>query len=296
MTRRVLVVEPDPSGRMVVQRALSNAGHSVVTAATLSEARALLDAGQIRLAIVDEAAGSGQALEEAQRLRALYPRVPVVVTGSLLSQRLLLALMQLGMVGALLKPFSPEELVETTEAALCRSEGDDGVEYAAALTLALHAIGRGRLPEARSALGRARAVAPLDTSMLALAVLIEELSGHDALASRGYRALLALTQGDEREGHDARAGLARLDAYGNARPVAQLTDPFQAAPVQVVDDGSINTHATSGPLVIAAGLGLGGDAIYWRQGPGPVAFALYAGQPPTAPDLLSAEADGQAPG
>lgn len=288
MTRRVLVIEPDPSGRVVVQRALGGAGYAVATAASLAEARGLLDGGQVRLAVVDESAGGGQALEDVRRLRSFYPRVPALVTGTLLSQRVLLALMRLGVAGALLKPFAPEELLEAIEAALSGREGDEGVEYEAAVALSRHALGRGRPGEARAALARARAVAPLEAEVVALAALAEELEGNDAAASRGFRAAMVLGEGEAWEGPDPRAGLSRLDAYGQARPVERLRESFKGAPLWVAGEGeAAGPPPGAGPLVAALGLGLEGDAVYLREGPGRLAFALLASVTTSSLDELT---------
>lgn len=281
MTRRVLVVEPDPAGRRVMQWALSSAGHVVSAFESLAQARALLDEGQVALALIDEAAGEGQALEEVRLARSLYPKVPVVVTGTLLSQRVLLTLMPLGVAAALLKPFVPGELIETVEAVLRRSASDEGLEYVAALALARHALGRGRPDEARAALGRARAVAPLDRTSLTLASLVEELSGRDSLARQGFAASLALTE-DAMDGSlDARAGLRRLDAYGQARPVEALDATWTQAPLWLVSDEAELSGAppAPGPLVVVLGLGVEGqsEGVYFRQGPGPWSFALVTG-------------------
>lgn len=278
MSRRVLVLEQDASTRQVMARALGNLGHAVLAVGSLEEARAPLEQGQVRLALVDEAAGSGHTLDEVRRLRALYPRVPVIVTGTLLSQRVLLALMRLGAVGALLKPFSPDELGEAAAAALEQRENEDSLEYAAALLLARHALGRGRPAEARSALGRARAVAPLEADVVALAALAAELEGDDALASRGYRAALALAHEEQPAGPDPRAALARLDAFRGARPVEALDPRFHGVPWWLVaDEEELGAEPPQpGPLLVVLGLGLGGDAVYLRQG-AERAFALLAG-------------------
>ncbi len=212
MSGRILLLEPDQAARSVVSLALGADGRAVTAVGSLAEARPWLDEGEVRLAIVDEAAGDGALLDAVERLCALYPKIPVVVTGALLTRTELLALLRLGVVGALLKPYSPVELRACVDGALSRRPaGLDSLEFAAALTLARRELEAGRWEPARAALGRARAVATLDAEVMALAARAAELAGDHATARRGYRAALALThQDDAEQSHDIRQAIERV--------------------------------------------------------------------------------------
>ena len=200
MSGRILLLEPDRAARSVVSLALGVDGRAVTAVASLAEARPLLDAGEVRLAVVDEAAGDGALLDAVERLCTLFPRLPVLVTGALLTRNELLALLRLGVRGALLKPYSPSELRAAVDSALARGPtGLDGLEFAAALALARRELDGGRVEAARAAIGRARAVASLDAEVMALEARAAELVGDRAGARRGYRAALALGHHDDAE-------------------------------------------------------------------------------------------------
>src|SRR5581483_8809829 len=121
MSRRVLIVEPDAAGRAMMDRVLAAEGHATEAVATVFEARALLDAGPIDLAIVDETGRGGGLLEEIRWLRREYPSVPVIATGALLSRRIMQDLLRLRATDALAKPFTPDELRGAVARALERS-------------------------------------------------------------------------------------------------------------------------------------------------------------------------------
>ena len=211
MSGRILLLEPDRAARSVVSLALGTDGLAVAGVATLAEARSWLDAGGVRLAVVDEAAGDGALLDAVERLCTLFPRVPVLVTGALLTRHALLALLRLGVVGVLLKPYAPVELRQAVEAALVRAPaGLEALEFSAALTLARRELDRGRVGPARAALARAWPVSWLDAEVMELAARAAELEGDLAGARRGYRAALALGHHDDAEqSHALRAALER---------------------------------------------------------------------------------------
>ena len=224
MSRRLLIIEPDAPGRAMMERVLSAEGFSADTAASALEARPLLDAGQVEAVIVDELGGSRTHLEEARWLRRKYPTIPVIVTGALLSRRVMQELLRLRVADALAKPFTPSELREAVTRAVEQKAAHhaEALEYDAALTDARRAIAAGVLLRARAPLSRAQALSPFDSEIMALWALLAELDGRDADADRGYRAALALRDEEASPPPDPHEGLARLAAYGEARPVVAL--------------------------------------------------------------------------
>ncbi|RYE84672.1 MAG: response regulator, partial [Myxococcales bacterium] len=166
MSGRILLIEPDQAARSVVSLALGADGRAVTAVASLAEARPLLDGGELRLAVVDEAAGDGALLDAVERLCTLFPRLPVLVTGALLTRNALLALLRLGVHGALLKPYSPAELRAAVDSALARGPaGLDGLEFAAAVALARRELDAGRVEAARSpSSSAARASSPITSA------------------------------------------------------------------------------------------------------------------------------------
>ena len=238
MSRRLLVAEPDPAGRAMLDRVLTAAGYTAEEFASVHDARILLDDEVFDLAVVDEFAGADAVLGEVRFLRAHYPRLPVVVMGTMLNAPVLLTLVRLGVADALPKPFTPEELRGAVARALIHSAPgrSEALDYGAAVADALDGLSTGDLARAGRALSRAYAHAPLDAEVTALQALRAELAGDDEVAARAYRAALALRHDEGDEAPDPHEGLARLDAYGAARPVSALSPRFRGAPLWIVTD------------------------------------------------------------
>jgi hypothetical protein len=213
--------------------------------------------------------------------------VPVVVTGALLSRRVMQELLRLRVAEALAKPFTPAELRDAVAHALeQRTAGhEQALEYDVAITDARRAIAAGFLERARAPLSRAQAMSPFDTEVMALWALLAELEGRDGDASRGYRAALALRDVETAPPPDPHEGLARLDAYGGARPVAALSPERASQPLWLVADPATElrpgapapvtgAHVVVVPLCLTAE---GPAVLFFRDGGGPRAFALLAG-------------------
>ncbi|HVY48620.1 MAG TPA: hypothetical protein VHB21_22185, partial [Minicystis sp.] len=105
--RRVLVVDADAPTRALAERVLSGTAAAVTATASLAgvPATATFDA-----AVVDEVAGAGAVLAELATARERWPTLPIVLTGTLLSPKVLVEAIRLGVVDALAKPFLPDEL------------------------------------------------------------------------------------------------------------------------------------------------------------------------------------------
>jgi DNA-binding response OmpR family regulator len=221
MSRRVLVVEPDATIRRMLEYALSASGFAPVSTATVEAARALLDGKPVEAAVVEMRATNSEGTDGVRALRADYPELPLVVTGTLLTPRVMQELIRARVDDVLPKPFTPREIVSALERVLrnARTRHNGALEYAAAMTNARRAIVEGRLRDAEAPLARARAVSPLDGEAMALFGLFCELEGHDRDADRAYRAALALQEEQVTEDVSPTEGLARLRAYAGARAV-----------------------------------------------------------------------------
>jgi DNA-binding response OmpR family regulator len=221
MSRRVLVIEPDATIRRMSEYALSAAGFAPVGASTIEACRAVLDRKPVEVALVELRATNSESTESVQALRADYPELPLIVTGTLLTPRALQELIRARVDDVLPKPFTPGQLVSTVQRVLhgARTRGNGGMEYAAAMAAARRAIVAGRPHDAEAPLERARATAPLDAEAMALLGVARELQGADREADRAYRAALALANEYVTDDGVAREGLARLRAYGGARAV-----------------------------------------------------------------------------
>lgn len=286
MSRRLLIVEPDAAGRTMMDRVLTAEGFSVEAFGSVHDARAELDAGRFDLAVLDEIGGRRGVLEEVRWVRREHPKLPVVVTGAMLSQRVMRELVRLRVMDVLPKPFTPVELRESVAHAQGAAPADhaEALEYAAAIEAAGSAIASGATAFAVAPLVRAQAISPLDAEITALWALLAELDGRDEEADRGYRAAMALHHEEGASPPDPYEGLARLAAYGGARPVAALAPRRAEEPLLVVTDPAAELgedgRIVEGPHVVVMALGIaaaGSDVVYFRDGAGPRAFALLPG-------------------
>lgn len=287
MSRHVVIVEPDAAGRAMMDRVLSAEGYTVDAVRTAADARALLGAGApVALLVMDEMGERGAVLEDVRALRRERPAIPVIVTGTLLSPRVLRELLRLRVADALTKPFTPDELREAVRRILEQETArhDEALELAAAVDAARSAMSEGQLDEAWPALRRAHATAPLDAEVMALLALAAELAGHDDDADRGYRAALALRREEDTPAPDPHEGLARLAAYAGTRPTLALRPERAGSVVWIVTDPvnelSAGCPAGDAPCIVLLALGLmgaGPGALQFRDGDGPRAFALMPG-------------------
>ncbi len=297
MSRHVLVVEPDPAGRTVMTRVLAASGYAVHPVASIDLALVHMYRGTMDVGVVDELAGVGDLLDGVRFLRAEYPALPIVLTGTMLSRRVLLDVVRLGITEALPKPFTPDDLRGAVARALEHTAPryNDALDFAAAIHAARRALAVGQDDAAVAALARARTLSPLDAEVMGLEAVRAELAGRDADADRAFRAALALRTDEGAPGPDPWDGLARLAAYGPARPVPALavsprtlwlvTDPSvelsrapprdAEAPVAVLMALGLtdtNTTDAAGAAGAAGATGL----LSYREGGGR-AFVLTAG-------------------
>lgn len=221
MNRRVLIIEPDATIRLMLEYALSAGGFAPLSTPTVESARALLDGKPIEAAVVEMRATNSEGTDGVRALRADYPELPLVVTGTLLTPRVMQELIRARVDDVVPKPFTPREIVAAVERVLrnARTRHNGALEYASAMTNARRAMVEGRLRDAEAPLARARAVSPLDGEAMALFGLLRELEGHDRDADRAYRAALALQEERVTEDISPVEGLARLSAYAGARAV-----------------------------------------------------------------------------
>lgn len=286
MKGRILVAERDPVGRTVMDRVLASAGHAVDSAASIKEHEIDLDRGNYSLAIVDELAGTGAMLEEIRLARRMWPHLPIVATGTLLSKPVLIELLALGVKEALPKPFTPTDLRGAAERVLLRSlPGEEtSLDWAAAMGSCRDAIGRGDLARADVLLRRALATAGIDGETMALSALLHELRGEDAIAERHYRAALAL--GDETESGptaNARDGLHRLSLYRRAAVVEHVTSRRVCWQAESYDDADAPREPYL--IVLTVGLVSRPDAFVHFRESGSRGFAVSMG--PQEPATLA---------
>jgi DNA-binding response OmpR family regulator len=114
MTTILLLDVPDEQAA-VLASALRVEGLEVVHAATTSEARRLLAAGNVSVAVVDlmiRGDGAANGLELARELRASYPATRVLLTSSYHLSERQLERADCGVSGFIPKPYDIAEVVE----------------------------------------------------------------------------------------------------------------------------------------------------------------------------------------
>ena len=118
---RVLVVDDEPAIRESLAFALKREGFSVLEAASLREARALVDE-EAELIILDLVLPDGNGLDFLRSLRARSD-IPVIVLTSRDDETDRVLGLEMGADDYVLKPFSPREVTARVRAVLRRAAG-----------------------------------------------------------------------------------------------------------------------------------------------------------------------------
>lgn len=122
---RILIVDDEATDLLLMQAALARAGYETVTASAGDEAlRAYLDGG-IDLVVTDLQMQDVHGFELISILREFTPPPPVVAVSGTGPFQLHMA-ESLGARWTLLKPISPQLLIDTVKRALSGVDEDDG--------------------------------------------------------------------------------------------------------------------------------------------------------------------------
>lgn len=122
---RLLLLEDDPAIAQTVEFALRREGYDLRVAGWLHEARALLGAGGIDLAILDVGLPDGNGLDLCREIRqgqGPQSRLPLLMLSARSEESDKVAGLELGADDYLAKPFSPRELVARVRALLRRAQ------------------------------------------------------------------------------------------------------------------------------------------------------------------------------
>lgn len=117
--RTVLVLEDERPIRTALRRVLKHSGLEVVEAATVQEARAVLESRRFALLISDGVLPDGGVGKFIREFREKQ-RAPVILCSGYLEEDLALEGISKGECSFLPKPFSPEDLTELVESLLAR--------------------------------------------------------------------------------------------------------------------------------------------------------------------------------
>jgi len=123
-TGRVLCVDDDEQIRRLITRVLVDAGHECVPAASVDEARVLLDRESFAAVLCDINLPGVSGFDLLRELRENYPSIaPVMVTGRD-DPRVANRALDLGAFGYITKPFAPNELLIDLANALHRQRSE----------------------------------------------------------------------------------------------------------------------------------------------------------------------------
>jgi len=115
MSKRILVVEEEPQMRARLVEVLRGAGLNADTAAHGPGALSLASNLHYDALIINAALTGMDGLETCSRLKARFPGMGVVVISAVGSEELMLRAMRAGARDFLLRPFTPEELIQAVQ-------------------------------------------------------------------------------------------------------------------------------------------------------------------------------------
>jgi CheY-like chemotaxis protein len=123
MSKRILIVDDDPTVRSVLREFLETNGHAAETVETGREALTKLEQASYDAVVTDYNLPEVNGLAVLRHARQYQPSIPVVMmTGESRSHLAVEALAALGAQACLFKPFAPQELTQ----ALGESSGTFG--------------------------------------------------------------------------------------------------------------------------------------------------------------------------
>jgi DNA-binding response OmpR family regulator len=131
---QVMVVDDDDTVASVVVSYLRRAGHSTRHVCDGAEALSMLATRQPDLMVLDLMLPGVDGLEVCRRVRADWPRLPVVMLTALAEPDDRIAGLEMGADDYVTKPFSPRELVLRVESVLRRVSEGTGQGAARVLT------------------------------------------------------------------------------------------------------------------------------------------------------------------
>jgi DNA-binding NarL/FixJ family response regulator len=161
---RVLLLEDDEPLRLRFAAILAAwpRGRLVAACGTLGEAMAALEAGPVDLLITDLRLPDGHGVHAIRRLRAINPRAEVMVISVLADSAAVIAAIEAGATGYLLKDVTPAELVDAVEEMLA---GGSPISSSIARVI-VRRVGKDAGPHPAAAPDPAVALTPRETEIL----------------------------------------------------------------------------------------------------------------------------------
>lgn len=120
---RILVIDDDRSARMLLERVLTRAGHSVALVDTAEEGLERLRSEPFDLLITDKNLPGIDGLEVLRQARAAQPRLRALLITGFPTPETQLAATDLGVHAYVTKPFGVHDILDVCEAAIVASRG-----------------------------------------------------------------------------------------------------------------------------------------------------------------------------
>lgn len=114
----VLVIEDEKSARLMLERVLTRAGHTVTSAENGAQGLSALEREPIDLMLVDKNLPDIDGLEVIRRAKVSRPLLPAIVVTAYPSPEARAAAKQLGAHDFVTKPFGITDIIESCDAAL----------------------------------------------------------------------------------------------------------------------------------------------------------------------------------
>jgi len=121
-TRRILIVDEDPSTGKSFEQALTGKGYSVVSVSSGEDALWELDHGAYHAVFTETVLRGMNGLEVAEEIQARLPRLPVVIVTGHGSDSVRQRATAASVAGFLLKPLNPEQIADVAGGVLQASE------------------------------------------------------------------------------------------------------------------------------------------------------------------------------
>lgn len=115
---RILVIDDDRSARLLLERVLTRAGHSVTLVDTAEDGLLLLAAQPFDLLVTDKNLPGIDGLEVLKQARAAQPRLRALLITGFPTPETQLAANDLGVHAYVTKPFGVHDILDTCEAAI----------------------------------------------------------------------------------------------------------------------------------------------------------------------------------
>lgn len=120
---RILVIDDDRSARLLLERVLTRAGHTVALVDTAEEGLLRLAAEPFDLLVTDKNLPGIDGLEVLKQARSIRPTVRALLITGFPTPETQTAALELGVHAYVTKPFGVHDILDICEAAIRASQG-----------------------------------------------------------------------------------------------------------------------------------------------------------------------------